>query len=84
MTPIETTEITAAERTRIMCDAVFKVTTVVPLLDRPHRNVYVLNREEFDTFLADVLVRAEYVIAVEEVAGDLSGLLRRLGDGVPS
>jgi hypothetical protein len=81
--PVATVEITARERTRLMCETTFRLTTIVPTIERPHRNVYVLDQRELQDLLADLMLRAEYVITVEEVSG-FPDLLRRLGDGVPS
>jgi transcriptional regulator with XRE-family HTH domain len=70
------------ERNRIM-SATFKVTTIVPTVQRPHCNTYVLDQDELRDFLADVQLRTECLIGIEEVSG-FPDLLRRLGDGVPS
>lgn len=48
----------------------YKVTTIVPLVDEPYKNVYIFNKAELDTFLEDYGMIGEFVISVEKIEND--------------
>lgn len=64
--PIERTEISAEERDGFSA-ARYRVTTVVPAVDSPYRNVYVMDQEAFDTLLEGYDEYAEFIVGVERI-----------------
>ena len=72
LAPIERTEISVNERDQF-ASARYRVTTVVPLVDGPYRNVYVIDQEAFDTLLEGYEVYAEFIVGVERIDGEQAG-----------
>jgi len=62
--PIETGEITKEERERLQ-NARYRVTTVVPLVDRPERKIYLLDQDGLDELLECYEEYAEFIVSVE-------------------
>jgi hypothetical protein len=50
---------------RVQRDARYRVTTVVPLVTHPTRNMYMVNQEALDSFLEGYDEYAEFLVAVE-------------------
>ncbi|HEX6113398.1 MAG TPA: hypothetical protein VFZ10_13905 [Geminicoccaceae bacterium] len=63
--PVERIVITPEEVDRYR-GARYKVTTVVPLVDRPTKNIYVLDQDALDSLLEGYEEYAEFIVSVEE------------------
>jgi hypothetical protein len=64
--PVETTVITPEERDQLTT-ARYRLTTVVPLTDKPERRVYLFTQEEIDAFLESYPEYAEFIVGLERV-----------------
>jgi hypothetical protein len=64
--PIETAVITTEEVDQYR-SAKFKVTTIVPLVDNPTKNTYVLDQDALESFIEDYQEYAEFIIAIEKI-----------------
>ena len=62
--PLETTVITPEERDKLAA-AMYLLTTVVPLVEKPERRLYRLTQEELDDFIDDYSEFAEFIIGLE-------------------
>ena len=45
----------------------YRVTTIVPLVDNPTRNTYILDQSELDSFLEGYEEYAEFIVGVERL-----------------
>jgi hypothetical protein len=61
--PMETSVITAIERDEL-AQARYRLTTVVPLSEKPERHVYVLTQDELDDFFDGYSEFAEFVVGL--------------------
>ena len=66
VSPIESRVITQEEVQDYMA-ARYRVTTVVPLVDRPTLNTYFLDQHELYSFLEGYEEYAEFLVAIEKV-----------------
>lgn len=64
--PVERVVIPPAEVDRY-ATARYRVTTIVPLVDNPTRNTYILDQNELDSFLEGYEEYAEFIVAVERL-----------------
>jgi hypothetical protein len=64
--PTETTVITAKERDELAA-ARYRLTTIVPYVDKPERRMYLLTQEELDAFLDGYSEFAEFVVGLERI-----------------
>jgi hypothetical protein len=64
--PIESRVITQEEMEGYMA-ARYKITTVVPLVDRPTQNTYLLDQDELYSFLEGYEEYAEFLVAIEKL-----------------
>jgi hypothetical protein len=67
--PIRTSIISNAERDSFET-ARFRLTTIVPLVDKPERREYELSQQELDEFFDSYSEFAEFVIKVERIDGN--------------
>ncbi|MBI2819231.1 MAG: hypothetical protein HYX73_04560 [Acidobacteria bacterium] len=65
--PAETTTITLSERDEFQ-NARYRLTTVIPLVDKPKRQVYLLTQEELDAFFEGYSEFAEFAVALEKIS----------------
>jgi hypothetical protein len=66
--PIETEPISAAEVEKHR-NAKYRVVTIVPLVNKPVRNVRIFNQEGIDSLLEGYGEYAEFLVSVEKVDG---------------
>lgn len=66
LSPTESRVITQEEVDRYM-GARYRVTTVVPLVDKPTQNTYLLDQGELYSFLEGYEEYAEFLVAIEKV-----------------
>ncbi len=66
MSPVETIELSGDEVANYY-EASYKVTTVVPLVEKPVKNVYHLTQDTLESFLEGYEEHAEFVVAVERI-----------------
>jgi len=64
--PVERAVITT-EKVDQYRSAKFKVTTIVPLVDNPTRNTYVLDQDALESFIEGYQEYAEFIIAIEKI-----------------
>ncbi len=64
--PVERAVITTEEVDQYR-SAKFKVTTIVPLVDNPTRNTYVLDQDALESFIEGYQEYAEFIIAIEKI-----------------
>jgi len=64
--PIETKPISSSE-VQAYRDAKYRVTTVVPLVENPARNVRILDQEGMDTLLEGYDEYAEFLVSIERI-----------------
>lgn len=64
--PVETAVITTEEVDQYR-SAKFKVTTIVPLVDNPTKNTYVLDQDALELFIESYQEYAEFIIAIEKI-----------------
>ena len=64
--PIETTTVTPGERDDFF-EAQYRLTTIVPLVKDPQRNVYILDQEGLNQFLENYTEHAEFLIRLEKL-----------------
>ena len=65
LNPVEKDVITTAEVNRYR-SARYRVTTIVPLVENPTKNVYVFDQDALESFLEGYEEYAEFVVAVEQ------------------
>jgi hypothetical protein len=65
--PVETSVIARAELDDFQ-NGRYRLTTIVPLVDKPQRRVYVLTQDELDSFFDLYPEFAEFVVALEKIA----------------
>jgi hypothetical protein len=65
LTPIEKTVITSEELGRYESSR-YRVTTVVPLVEKPTRNVYIFDQLALESFLEGYEEYAEFIVAIEQ------------------
>lgn len=63
--PIETLAISNDESDELQVKAKYRVTTVVPLVENPYKNIYIFNQQGLDEFLFGYSHHAEFIVAVE-------------------
>ena len=63
--PLETTVVTADERDEF-AESKYKVTTIVPYVEKPERRVYLLTQQELDDFLDGYSEYAEFLVSLEK------------------
>ena len=66
LTPSEVKPITHQE-VQEAGEARYRVTTIVPYLDKPERRIYIMDMNELDSFLEGYEEYAEYVISIERI-----------------
>jgi len=66
--PKEVIPISVHERDMLQTVTQFKVTTVVPLVDGPYKNIYVFNQERLNEFLVGYELHAEFLISIEKIS----------------
>jgi|SRR5580658_3403080 hypothetical protein len=64
--PIETERITPQERDRLST-SIYRLTTIVPLVENPERHVYQMTQEELDDYFDGYSEFAEFVIGLERI-----------------
>ncbi len=64
--PVEKTIISTEEVDQYR-NAKFKVTTIVPLVDNPVKNTYVLDQDALDSFIEGYQEYAEFIISIERI-----------------
>ena len=64
--PVEKSVITPQEVDRYR-SAKYRVTTIVPLVENPTRNIYVFDQEALESFLEGYEEYAEFIVSVEQI-----------------
>jgi hypothetical protein len=64
--PVEKAVITTQEVNRYR-SVRYRITTIVPLVENPTKNIYVLDQEALESFLAGYEEYAEFIVAVEQI-----------------
>jgi hypothetical protein len=64
--PVESAVITQEEVDRYRT-ARYRVTTVVPLVEKPTRNTYIFDQDALESFLEGYAEYAEFIVAIERV-----------------
>ena len=72
LAPSESTVIEHEELARLMSSR-YRVTTAIPLVDEPRKNVYVLDQEELDNLLEGYNEYAEFIVSVEPLTPEEEG-----------
>ena len=60
-------DIITQEELKFYFDSQYMVTTVVPLVENPVRNIRNLNQEEFDDFLEGYNEHAEFLVEIKRI-----------------
>jgi len=63
-------EIISSEEVREYGDAQYCLTTIIPLVENPKRNTYIVDQETLDNFLEGYNEYAEFIISVEKLYCD--------------
>lgn len=64
--PVDTAVISPQERDQLQ-SARYRVTTVVPYIEKPERRIYVFTQEELDEFFEGYSEFAEFVVGIERI-----------------
>ena len=64
--PVEKDVITPPEVDRYR-SAMYRVTTIVPLVENPTRNIYLFDQEALESFLEGYEEYAEFIVSVEQI-----------------